>query len=188
MLVKYSHNQWFVPSKITISFCNLGVCDSLHPVIQSLYWKLNRCSKHVHEQVCGKNFYSNFLFSHVRRQTAEEREAERQQANRLMIQLQHDAFQKSLTDSVPSDPLCIHNSSLFALQNLQPWASEESGKLGGVTALVWVPELKKEMTFSFFFDGLGCRLTLSPSRKTISFDKKSEELIMAIQQRANPYK
>ncbi|XP_016128889.1 T-cell leukemia homeobox protein 3-like [Sinocyclocheilus grahami] len=71
-----------------------------------------------------------------RRQTAEEREAERQQANRLMIQLQHDAFQKSLTDSVPTDPLCIHNSSLFALQNLQPWASEESGKLGGVTALV----------------------------------------------------
>ncbi|XP_051972622.1 T-cell leukemia homeobox protein 3-like isoform X1 [Xyrauchen texanus] len=71
-----------------------------------------------------------------RRQTAEEREAERQQANRLMIQLQHDVFQKSLSDSVPSDPLCIHNSSLFALQNLQPWASEESGKLGGVTALV----------------------------------------------------
>ncbi|XP_028840051.1 T-cell leukemia homeobox protein 3b [Denticeps clupeoides] len=71
-----------------------------------------------------------------RRQTAEEREAERQQANRLMIQLQHDAFQKSLSDSVPADPLCIHNSSLFALQNLQPWASEESSKLGAVTALV----------------------------------------------------
>ncbi|XP_067113708.1 T-cell leukemia homeobox protein 3b [Osmerus mordax] len=71
-----------------------------------------------------------------RRQTAEEREAERQQANRLMIQLQHDAFQKSLSDSVPSDPLCIHNSSLYALQNLQPWASEEGGKLGGVSALV----------------------------------------------------
>ncbi|KAL4631178.1 T-cell leukemia homeobox protein 3-like [Arapaima gigas] len=70
-----------------------------------------------------------------RRQTAEEREAERQQANRLMIQLQHDAFQKSLSDSVPSDPLCIHNSSLFALQNLQPWA-DDSGKLGSVTALV----------------------------------------------------
>ncbi|XP_064209137.1 T-cell leukemia homeobox protein 3b [Anguilla rostrata] len=71
-----------------------------------------------------------------RRQTAEEREAERQQANRLMIQLQHDAFQKSLSDSLPTDPLCIHNSSLFALQNLQPWASEEPGKLGSVTALV----------------------------------------------------
>ncbi|KAJ8368305.1 hypothetical protein SKAU_G00083330 [Synaphobranchus kaupii] len=70
------------------------------------------------------------------RQTAEEREAERQQANRLMIQLQHDAFQKSLSDSMPADPLCIHNTSLFALQNLQPWASEEPGKLGSVTALV----------------------------------------------------
>ncbi|CDQ59132.1 unnamed protein product [Oncorhynchus mykiss] len=71
-----------------------------------------------------------------RRQTAEEREAERQQANRLIIQLQHDAFQKSLSGSVPSDPLCIHNSSLFALQNLQPWASEEAAKMGRVTALV----------------------------------------------------
>ncbi|XP_041948652.1 T-cell leukemia homeobox protein 3b isoform X1 [Alosa sapidissima] len=71
-----------------------------------------------------------------RRQTAEEREAERQQANRLMMQLQHEAFQKSLSDSIPADPLCIHNSSLFALQNLQPWASDDSSKLGTVTALV----------------------------------------------------
>ncbi|KAK1161126.1 T-cell leukemia homeobox protein 3-like [Acipenser oxyrinchus oxyrinchus] len=70
-----------------------------------------------------------------RRQTAEEREAERQQANRLMIQLQHDAFQKSLSDSIQPDPLCIHNSSLFALQNLQPWA-DENGKLQPVTSLV----------------------------------------------------
>ncbi|MGH0141900.1 UNVERIFIED_CONTAM: hypothetical protein FKN15_019943 [Acipenser sinensis] len=71
----------------------------------------------------------------AKRQTAEEREAERQQANRLMIQLQHDAFQKSLSDSIQPDPLCIHNSSLFALQNLQPWA-DENGKLQPVTSLV----------------------------------------------------
>lgn len=75
------------------------------------------------------------LVSLPRRQTAEEREAERQQANRLMIQLQHDAFQKSLSDSIQPDPLCIHNSSLFALQNLQPWA-DENGKLQPVTSLV----------------------------------------------------
>uniref|UniRef100_A0A673KHS2 T cell leukemia homeobox 3b n=1 Tax=Sinocyclocheilus rhinocerous TaxID=307959 RepID=A0A673KHS2_9TELE len=107
-----------------------------------------KCKTHIsktmvkcaHEQICGKCKTSTPLIfsisSHVRRQTAEEREAERQQANRLMIQLQHDAFQKSLTDSVSTDPLCIHSSSLFALQSIQPWASEESGKLGGVTALV----------------------------------------------------
>ncbi|XP_071771317.2 T-cell leukemia homeobox protein 3-like [Centroberyx gerrardi] len=71
-----------------------------------------------------------------RRQTAEEREAERQQANRFMIQLQHDAFQKTLSDSVPADPLYIHSSSLFALQNLQPWTSEEEGKLASAAALV----------------------------------------------------
>ncbi|XP_078506833.1 T-cell leukemia homeobox protein 3 [Lissotriton helveticus] len=70
-----------------------------------------------------------------RRQTAEEREAERQQASRLMLQLQHDAFQKSLNDSIQPDPLCLHNSSLFALQNLQPW-EEEAPKMPPVTSLV----------------------------------------------------
>ncbi|XP_048459798.1 T-cell leukemia homeobox protein 3-like [Rhincodon typus] len=70
-----------------------------------------------------------------RRQTAEEREAERQQANRLMLQLQHDAFQKSLSDSIQPDPLCLHNSSLYALQNLQPWA-EDNTKIPVVTSLV----------------------------------------------------
>ncbi|KAM6464978.1 T-cell leukemia homeobox protein 3 [Liasis olivaceus] len=70
-----------------------------------------------------------------RRQTAEEREAERQQASRLMLQLQHDAFQKSLNDSIQPDPLCLHNSSLFALQNLQPW-EDEGSKIPPVTSLV----------------------------------------------------
>ncbi|XP_010894067.1 T-cell leukemia homeobox protein 3 [Esox lucius] len=59
-----------------------------------------------------------------RRQTAEEREAERQQANRLILQLQADALHKSLSESASTDPLCSHNSSLYALQNLQPWADE----------------------------------------------------------------
>jgi T-cell leukemia homeobox protein 3 len=68
-----------------------------------------------------------------RRQTAEEREAERQQASRLM--LQHDAYQKRLNDSIQPDPLCLHNSSLFALQNLQPW-EEDSSKVPAVTSLV----------------------------------------------------
>uniref|UniRef100_A0A3P9IL36 T cell leukemia homeobox 2 n=1 Tax=Oryzias latipes TaxID=8090 RepID=A0A3P9IL36_ORYLA len=59
-----------------------------------------------------------------RRQTAEEREAERQQANRLMLQLQQEAFQKTLSQPLQPDPLCLHNSSLYALQNLQPWESK----------------------------------------------------------------
>ncbi|XP_042528282.1 T-cell leukemia homeobox protein 3 [Dipodomys merriami] len=70
-----------------------------------------------------------------RRQTAEEREAERQQASRLMLQLQHDAFQKSLGDAMQPDPLCLHNSSLFALQNLQPW-EEDGAKVPAVPSLV----------------------------------------------------
>uniref|UniRef100_A0A673HWX0 T cell leukemia homeobox 1 n=1 Tax=Sinocyclocheilus rhinocerous TaxID=307959 RepID=A0A673HWX0_9TELE len=63
-----------------------------------------------------------------RRQTAEEREAERQQANRILMQLQQEAFQKTINQSVTPDPICLHNSSLFALQNLQPW-TENTGKI-----------------------------------------------------------
>ncbi|KAI2657153.1 T-cell leukemia homeobox 3-like protein [Labeo rohita] len=68
-----------------------------------------------------------------RRQTAEEREAGRQQANRMLLQLQADALQKSMSESVSSDPLCVHNSSLYALQNLQPWAQERPGKMAPTT-------------------------------------------------------
>ncbi|XP_076861913.1 T-cell leukemia homeobox protein 3 [Brachyhypopomus gauderio] len=60
-----------------------------------------------------------------RRQTAEEREAERQQANRMLLQLQADVLQKSIGE----DPLCVHNSSLYALQNLQPWTQNKAGKM-----------------------------------------------------------
>ncbi|EPY82565.1 hypothetical protein CB1_000642024 [Camelus ferus] len=82
------------------------------------------------------------------RQTAEEREAERQQANRILLQLQQEAFQKSLAQPLPADPLCVHNSSLFALQNLQPW-SDDSTKITSVTSVasacelaLWFPALQ----------------------------------------------
>ncbi|XP_041118040.1 T-cell leukemia homeobox protein 1-like isoform X2 [Polyodon spathula] len=69
-----------------------------------------------------------------RRQTAEEREAERQQANRILMQLQQEAFQKTLSQPVQADPICLHNTSLFALQNLQPW-SDDTGKITSVTSV-----------------------------------------------------
>ncbi|XP_049926686.1 T-cell leukemia homeobox protein 1 isoform X2 [Epinephelus moara] len=68
-----------------------------------------------------------------RRQTAEEREAERQQANRILMQLQQEAFQKTINQPVTPDPLCLQNSSLFALQNLQPW-TENTAKISSVSA------------------------------------------------------
>ncbi|KAI0236526.1 T-cell leukemia homeobox protein 3, partial [Lamellibrachia satsuma] len=57
-----------------------------------------------------------------RRQTAEEREAERQAANRFMLSLQAEAG-KTLYGGTggPADPLCLNNASLHALQNIQPW-------------------------------------------------------------------
>uniref|UniRef100_A0A6Q2YC09 Homeobox domain-containing protein n=1 Tax=Esox lucius TaxID=8010 RepID=A0A6Q2YC09_ESOLU len=67
-----------------------------------------------------------------RRQTAEEREAERQQANRILMQLQQEAFQKTINQPANPDPLCLHNSSLFALQNLQPW-TENTAKMSSVS-------------------------------------------------------
>ncbi|KAG5855678.1 hypothetical protein ANANG_G00051650 [Anguilla anguilla] len=68
-----------------------------------------------------------------RRQTTEEREAERQQANRILVQLQHEAFQKTLNHPVNPDPLCLHNTSLYALQNLQPW-TDTSGKISSLVS------------------------------------------------------
>ncbi|XP_061601402.1 T-cell leukemia homeobox protein 1 [Cololabis saira] len=67
-----------------------------------------------------------------RRQTAEEREAERQQANRILLQLQQEAFQKTIHQPVSPDPLCLQNSSLYALQNLQPW-TENTAKISSVS-------------------------------------------------------
>ncbi|XP_018934991.1 T-cell leukemia homeobox protein 3-like isoform X1 [Cyprinus carpio] len=83
-------------------------------------WFQNRRTKWRH----GISFVYAESSDLSRRQTAEEREAERQQANRLMLQLQQEAFQKTLSQPLQQDPLCLHNSSLYALQNLQPWAEE----------------------------------------------------------------
>ncbi|XP_038045307.1 T-cell leukemia homeobox protein 3-like [Patiria miniata] len=60
-----------------------------------------------------------------RRQTAEEREAERQAAARFMFTLQHEVMLKTLQEPMPPDPLCVHNASLNALQNLAPWGANE---------------------------------------------------------------
>ncbi|XP_022185616.1 T-cell leukemia homeobox protein 3-like [Nilaparvata lugens] len=52
-----------------------------------------------------------------RRQTAEEREAERQAANRLMMSLQAEALSKGMYHQPHAD----RDNSLTALQSLQPW-------------------------------------------------------------------
>ncbi|XP_054159614.1 homeobox protein Hox-B5-like [Oppia nitens] len=82
-----------------------------------------------------------------RRQTAEEREAERQAANRLMMSLQaevsksmygsgqpgsdhqagmaaHAAAAQAAAAVAARESLCLSSSSLHALQNLQPWGGD----------------------------------------------------------------
>ncbi|XP_046667514.1 T-cell leukemia homeobox protein 3-like [Homalodisca vitripennis] len=57
-----------------------------------------------------------------RRQTAEEREAERQAANRLMMSLQAEALSKGMYHGAGSERGPPDSGALSALQNLQPWA------------------------------------------------------------------
>jgi len=52
-----------------------------------------------------------------RRQTTEEREAERQAAQRLINQLQQEAL--AHTPIPAPDAICLRNASLFALHSLQ---------------------------------------------------------------------
>lgn len=70
-------------------------------------------------QNCLKNSFIR------RRQTAEEREAERQAANRLMMSLHAEVVSKSMYEPT-RDALCLSNASLHALQNLQPWSADGS--------------------------------------------------------------
>jgi len=72
------------------------------------------------------------MLSVCRRQTAEEREAERQAASRFMLSLHAAAAggdagetDKTSLHTAP-DPLCLNNASLHALQNLRPWADDAS--------------------------------------------------------------
>ncbi|XP_071043779.1 T-cell leukemia homeobox protein 3 isoform X2 [Parasteatoda tepidariorum] len=80
-----------------------------------------------------------------RRQTAEEREAERQAANRLMMSLHAEVVSKSMYE--PSrDPLCLSNASLHALQNLQPWSSETAAAAAAAAAHQSPPYLQPPNT------------------------------------------
>lgn len=59
-----------------------------------------------------------------RRQTAEEREAERQAANRLMLSLQAEAISKGFAppSGTPMSTASVNGAPLAALHGLQPWA------------------------------------------------------------------
>lgn len=67
----------------------------------------------------------NIVFG-FRRQTAEEREAERQAANRLMLSLQAEALTKGYMGEGPPQTSTPADTALSALQNLQPWAGPYS--------------------------------------------------------------
>lgn len=69
-----------------------------------------------------RTYSSLFFFFCYRRQTAEEREAERHAANRLMLSLQAEALSKGYIAEGPPPAAPPSDTALSALQNLQPWA------------------------------------------------------------------
>lgn len=93
----------------------------------SIWWVSFLLLLHVRIHQLLSNFWPRFvsLFC-FRRQTAEEREAERQAANRLMMSLQAEAMSKGIYSSQPSEgrglPPPGDSTSIGALQGLQPWA------------------------------------------------------------------
>ena len=71
----------------------------------------------------------------ARRQTAEEREAERQAANRFMLSLQGDVTAKGYGGG-GADQVCHNNTSLHALQKLQPWVDADHYRNSSATMAV----------------------------------------------------
>ncbi|OQV25998.1 putative T-cell leukemia homeobox protein 3 [Hypsibius exemplaris] len=72
-----------------------------------------------------KTWFQNRRTKH-RRQTNEEREADRQAANRMLLsQLAEVTKTSGAYDS--TDALCLNNASLHALHNLRPWVNAGDG-------------------------------------------------------------
>jgi T-cell leukemia homeobox protein 3 len=71
------------------------------------------------------------ISSLLRRQTAEEREAERQAANRLMLSLQAEALSKGFAPPTSQGMQISHSGApLAALHGLQPWVPSQTPEAG----------------------------------------------------------
>jgi T-cell leukemia homeobox protein 3 len=70
------------------------------------------------------------LFPFLRRQTAEEREAERQAANRLMLSLQAEALSKGFAPPSSQAMGTNNGAPLAALHGLQPWVPSATPEAG----------------------------------------------------------
>lgn len=82
-----------------------------------------RCMKHIPGVSKNARQLQYAILFCFRRQTAEEREAERQAANRLMMSLQAEALTKGYMSETGAPPTAgPGDTALSALQNLQPWA------------------------------------------------------------------
>ncbi|XP_055349872.1 T-cell leukemia homeobox protein 3-like [Paramacrobiotus metropolitanus] len=78
-----------------------------------------------------KTWFQNRRTKH-RRQTAEEREADRQASTRLFLSEMAERSASAGPGPYESlDPLCLNNASLHALQNLRPWMNPLDGTTEG---------------------------------------------------------
>ncbi len=182
-------------SKITLSSYSLAVCSSFHPAIHCLHWKLNICSKCAHEQVCGKCKTSTPLifstsFPFISCQTADGgRKGGRASAGQPADDSTPARCLSEVFDWFSFNRPALH-PQLITVRPAEPTALGERGgrQARGCDVARMRPRTQEANDILALFWWTGMLVDLISILKDYSIPQKSEELKLAIQQWANPYK
>lgn len=182
-------------AKTTLSSYSLAVCSSFHPAIHCLHWKLNIFSKCAHEQVCGKCKTStpiifSIFFPFISCQTADGgREGGRASTGQPADDSTPARCFSEVFDWFSSNRPALH-PQLITVCPAEPTALGERGErqARGSDCARMSTRTQEANDILALFWWTGMLVDLISILKDYSIPQKSEELILAIQQWANPYK